>query len=316
MESIRLYMLCSVAKLVDRTFELMDCSVDARSISYAGIKDIVRLMAPYDETLPFTSKDMQKIFKGEEPLNGIRERFHPFHRFGKYYSMRPPDFAVTYVWGVDFRTQLPLYMESVRKYVESDGFVAGGIKRSFDEMTFWIDVFLVDQNSPEIIVKLVEDCSHIYSRTPHHVMFMSATILDRGWCLVEICYRAFAVQCEYTLANMNLTNLLSGSVNSFAAGHSSTSSLNQNETETFISQNKLPSLHFIDNIGTAIKTYADEKRNILQDMHVFNDKEMDLIKAIITTLFRDEATFNRVIRAFARGAVARLEKLYPPPVIK
>jgi hypothetical protein len=304
-------MMLRAVRLVDRALELMDCSLDARSITYTGIKEIVKLMAPDDSTKPFTSEEMRKIFTGEEPFNGQAEKFHPMERFEQFYSMRPPDFAVTYVWGVDFRKDLPLYLESVKQYVRSEMFVQSGIERSFDEMTFWIDIFFVDQNSSALITKLVEDCSHIYSRAPHHIMFMSGNILDRGWCLVEICYRVFAVQSEYAIPMANLTDLLSGSVRSYSMAHSSNISLKQHETETFISNNKLPSLHFIGDIKDGVKPYTEIKKNILQEMHVFNDAELNLIKDIITTLFRDEATFNRVIRAFARGAVAKLKKIYP-----
>ena len=192
--------------------------------------------------------------------------------------------------------------------------------RSFENMTFWVDILFVDQNpsgdSSGFIAKLVDDCSRIYARTPHHLIFMSGNILDRGWCLMEICYRAFAVQREFTLSTINLTNLLSGSVSGFASEHSSTVSLKQHLTETFISQNKLSSLHFIEDIGNDIRPYVSDDTNILQAMHVFEGKERGLIAEIVTILFRDEATFNRVIRAFARGAVARLDKLYPPPVRK
>ncbi len=42
-------------------------------------------------------------------------------------------------------------------------------------------------------------------------------------------------------------------------------------------------------------------------MHVFEGKEKALITEIETILFRDKATFNSVIRAFARGAVPQLD---------
>jgi hypothetical protein len=124
---IKLHMLCSAA--VGRKEELMDCPASARSITYEGIREIVKLMAPADEAAPFTSKDMQKIFQG---LNTAKNKFHPMEQFEQFYTMRPPDFAVTYVWGMDFRKRLPLYMESVERYVKSSGFVHGDIERKFE----------------------------------------------------------------------------------------------------------------------------------------------------------------------------------------
>jgi hypothetical protein len=177
-------------------------------------------------------------------------------------------------------------------------------------MTFWVDVLFVDQNSENIIDKLIADCNHVYVSSPHHVMFMSDNILDRGWCLVELCYRAFALQTEYTLSDMNLMDLMDGYVDRNTR-HTSTVSMRRNETERFISKNKLPSLHFISDITGAIKKYGYDGSDSLNDMHVFNDKERGLIKEITTILF-DEETFNNVVRAFARGAVSQLRKLYPP----
>jgi hypothetical protein len=309
-------MLCSsVETLVDRTAELMNCSIVARSITYAGIMEIVKLMAPADITKPFTSKDLQKILTGAEFFEGKKETFHPMKRFGKFYSMRPPDFAITYVWGMDLRTEFPLYIRSVEKYVLSGDFVHEGKVLRFDEMTFWIDILFVDQNpsgdSSGLIARLIEDCSRIYARTPHHLVFMSDKFLDRGWCLMEICYRAFAVQVEFTLATRNLTNLLSGSVSEFGVDHSSTITLKEHVTETFISKNKLSSLHFIKDIRNDIKPYVSVDKNILKAMHVFEGTEKALIPQIVTILFHDEYTFNRVIRAFATGALSQLDKLYP-----
>jgi hypothetical protein len=309
-------MLCSsVEALVDRTAELLNCSVVARSITYAGIKAIVELMAPSDESQPFTSKDLQRIFTGVVSFDGKTERFHPMQRYAKYYSMRPPDFAITYVWGTDLRKEFPLYIQSVEKYVRSGEFVHEGDKLRFDEMTFWIDILFVDQSpsgdASVLIAKLVEDCSRIYARTPHHLVFMSDKTLDRGWCLMEICYRAFAVQVEFTLSVFDLLRLLSGSGSGLRTVYSSTVTLKDGITETFIRRNKLPSLHFIKDIGSVISLYGLVDKNILQDMHVFEGKEKTLIAKIVTILFRDEATFNRVIHAFARGAVSQLDKLYP-----
>jgi hypothetical protein len=302
-------MLCS--RLVKRADELMDCPASARSITYEGIMEIVRFMAPADGDASFTSREMQQMCQGKTVCGGKTEQFHPMHRFEALYVMRPPDFAVTYVWGMDFRKQFPLYIQSVKRYVKSSGFVHDDIKRNFEEMTFWIDIFFVDQNLSNIIDKLINDCSRVYAQSPHHVIFMSDYILDRGWCLVEICYRAFALQKEYTLSETNLTNLMAGYVNSITTAHSSTVSLRQNQTETFISENKLPSLHFITDIAGAIEKYSHHESDSLNNMHVFNNDERGLIKNIVTTLF-DEETFNKIVRAFARRAVAQLKKLYPP----
>lgn len=309
-------MSCGVVDLLRRTDELLDCSVQARSITYAGIMEIVKLMAPSDLEAGFVSKDMQRMFMGIKPFNGVKEKFHPMCKFGEFYSMRPPDFAVTYVWGMDFRKQLPLYIKSVQDYVNQSEFKHHGTARRFEEMTFWVDIFFVDQNPPGdlsgLIARLVEDCSHVYAQAPHHLIFMSTKVLEKSWCLMEICYRTFAVQCEFTLSIIDLTNLLSGSVNSMMT-HSSTVTLRPDVTETFIHRNKLPSLHFIDDITAEISKYAADKSDIKRNMTAFDPRDLDLIGEIVTILFRDEATFNRVIRAFAKGAMHQLKKKYGPP---
>jgi len=289
---------------------LMDGPVSQRSITYAGIADIVKLMAPGDDDAPFTSHEMQKIFQGELPLNGVSKPFHPMQRFEGHYCMRPPDFAVTYVWGMDFRKQLPRYMDSVKKYVQSPGFVhdVEGIK--FEDMTFWVDVFFVDQNNSNLTVRLVEDCSHIYSRSLHHVIFMSDTILERGWCLVEICYRTFAVQKEYTLKTGDLINLLAGRPNIIPVVYSSTVSLRQGVSEKFISVNKLPSLHFIGGMQASLERYCRVSKQIVRDMRVYEDIERVRIREIINTLFPGDDTFDRVVHAFARGALLQLRKAH------
>jgi hypothetical protein len=293
---------------VARTFGLMEGPVSAISITYKGIADIVKLMAPSDSNESFTSHDMQKIFQGKALFDGEKKQFHPMRRFEGCYCKRPPDFAVTYVWGMDFRKQLPIYIDSVMRYVKSVGFDHGDTKREFEDMTFWVDVFFVDQNDSNITVKLVEDCSLIYSRSPHHVIFMSDTILERGWCLVEICYRTFAVQKEYTLDMVNLTNLLAGYSNSITVAHSSTVSLRQRVPEEFISVNKLPSLHFIGDMQASLERYDSVSKKIVRDMCVYEDIERVRIGEIINTLFPGDDTFDSVVRAFARGALLQLRK--------
>jgi hypothetical protein len=206
-------------------------------------------------------------------------------------------------------------MQSVQAYVNNATFVHVGETREFEKMTFWMDIFFVDQNpsaSPGLIALLIEDCSHVYAQTPHHAIFMSETILDRSWCLMEICYRVFAVKSEYTLSVIALTELLSGHVGEYIS-YSSNVTLKLGQTESFISRNKLPSLHFIKDIRGQINNYTLRGKDIKNDMSAYEIKDLEIIGQIVTILFNDDNTFNRVIRAFAAGAMHQLKKKYGPP---
>jgi hypothetical protein len=270
----------------------------------------------------FTSRDMKEIFTGEASLDGMNQSFHPMKRFVGCYSLRPPDFVITYMWSTDFLVEIPRYFESLKMYVESDKFVHHGNKKSvFEDMTFWMDIFFLDQNSTDLMDVIAEEMNCLYAFTPHHAVFMKEGILGRGWCVIEIGYRRFSVMTEFNIDRKSLLRMLvrfdSEFVKHFdSLGDSmiySDSKLFSNRSLKYwicdsIIYNKLPSMHFLGDMSSDL--LKSRNVGVLDNITSFDSGDVSHIQNTLDMLFHDKYSTTLYMHAFADGAVHELKMLY------
>ena len=274
------------------------------SLTYESIQSFVKLFAPDDKEASFSSHNMRAIFQGKAPLDGRFEKFHPKVRYARYYSDSAPDFALTYTWDTDFRKEMPHFFDSIRKMMDADESEGDEkFNKPFSELTFWLDIFFIDQNSnsEELIDTLVSDSNQIYSSATHHAIFLAPDTLRRGWCLVEIGYRAFAVMAEFRLNIDDLKRLLAGNVQS-GKKHFSTKSMRE-RSESYIVSKCLPLIV----VGTAASLVKDLfpyiSSEILQEMKTSHKPDRQKILEMLTQLFGSQREFDKVVHAFAEGAI-------------
>ena len=273
-----------------------------RSLSYESIQFFVKLFAPDNKEAPFSSHDMRAIFQGKVPLDGRCEKFHPKDRYHRLYSDSAPDFALTYTWDTDFRKEMPHFFDSIRKMMDADESEGDEkFNKTFSELTFWLDIFFINQNAEALIDTLVLDSNQIYSSATHHAIFLAPDTLRRGWCLVEIGYRAFAVMSEFRLKIDDLKRLLAGNIKS-EKKHFSTKSMRE-RSESYIVSKSLPCIV----VGTATSLVKDLfpyiSSEILQDMNTSYPSDRQRILEMLTQLFGSQGEFDKVVHAFAEGAI-------------
>jgi hypothetical protein len=272
----------------------------ARSLTYESIRSIVKELAPPNSVDPFTSHDMCKIFQGTAYFRGQKQKFHPKQRFVHLYRESPPDFALTYTWDTDFLTEMPVFMSNIKRLVNSN---QGSEKfsKKFDDMTFWVDIFFIDQNDTEALIhNLISDSNEIYSAAPHHAVLLAFDTLRRGWCLVEIGYRVYAVLAEFRLDMKDLKRMLSGVATD--KKHFSVKYMKE-FSESFIVSYRLPQIIFGDSSDLAKDLFPFMTSEILDNMRTTFPQDRDKICEILGHLFGDVAMFDSVIHEFASGAI-------------
>ena len=121
-----------------------------RSITYEGIVDVVKMFAPTDESLPFTKKDLHDIFTGEACTTTC-VKIDPKRdlRFQSHYKTKNPDIFVTHTWDLDLRHELPLFFEELYARLLETAFISSWDE--FQQLTFWFDILLCDQNSHNLV---------------------------------------------------------------------------------------------------------------------------------------------------------------------
>jgi hypothetical protein len=271
-------------------------------------------LAPLNQDAPFTSHHMREIFQGTAEYKGKKERFHPNRRFRSEYSESAPDFALTYTWDTDFRKEMPEYFSNIQKVVDSSQGPDKYTKR-FEDMTFWLDIFFIDQNDSALIDKLISDSSQIYTSASHHCVLLAFDTLRRGWCLVEIGYRAYGIMAEFRLKMKDLQRMLSGKAEE--KEHYSVKVL-QKVSEASIISHRLPQIIFGTSSDLTKDLFPFMASEILDNMKTSNESDRPRILEILTQLFEEKAAFDSVIHEFATGGIALVAKglngvRKPPP---
>jgi hypothetical protein len=246
---------------------------------------------------------MCKIFQGTTTFKGLNKQFHPKETFGSSYSVAAPDFALTYTWDTDFRKEMPQYFSKIKAMVDENQIGPMKYSKRFKEMTFWIDIFFIDQNaktSETLIDDLIQASNEIYSSAPHHAVFLTFDTLRRGWCLVEIGYRAFAIMNEFRLSMNNLKLLLAGKVTDNQ--HFSVKSMKW-FSEAHIVAHRLPQIIFGDSSYLTKDLFPFMDSEILGNMRTSKKQDEHRIFEILTQLFSSESAFDAVIHEFATGGI-------------
>ena len=220
------------------------------------------------------------------------------------YSESAPDFALTYTWDTDFRKEMPEYFSNIKDIVDSN---QGTEKYSkpFENMTFWLDIFFIDQNQKAFVDQLISDSNEIYTSALHHTVLLTFDTLRRGWCLVEIGYRAYAIMAEFRLKMGDLKRLLSGKATEKL--HYSVKFMRR-FPESFIVSHRLPQIIFGTSSDLSKDLFPFVESEILKYMKTSNDHDRPRILEILTELFETEEEFDSVIHDFATGCVQLVAK--------
>ena len=255
---------------------------------------IVHELAPINLDEAFTSSRMRGIFRGEIEFRGKYQKFHPKELFKPEYSENAPDAALTYTWDTDFRKEIPEYFSHIKEIVDSDK----NYSKKFQDMTFWIDIFFIDQNGDDLIDQLIFYSNEIYTTALHHFVLLAFDTLRRGWCLVEVGYRAYAIMAEFRLDLDDLKRMLSGRVTD--KEHYSVRYMKK-FSESFIVSQRLPQIIFGTSSDLNQDLFSFMGSEILNSMKTSNEKDRPRIFEILTELFGTTDDFDSVIHEFAFG---------------
>ena len=152
------------------------------------MQDLVEELHPLvGKCSTFTSNDLKSLFQGKK----LSPKFSPFQgKYKRFYSEREPDVVITYTWKTCLLSELPKFLD------EFEVLIGSICTMNNNSLTYWIDIFFVDQNEPDIVGAL-EKVERIYQRARFHAVFMSKSCFRRGWCLFEVAIRLKAVMDSY-----------------------------------------------------------------------------------------------------------------------
>lgn len=105
---------------------------------------------------------------------------HPAKAFPQHFSEDFPQGVLTYEWSSSMQKVLDVLKDTRVQEV------CGGSK-----LLFWIDILFIDQSSKNIPVQLAIAQAY-YIKCRWHIVAGSLSLLDRGWCIWELCLRARA----------------------------------------------------------------------------------------------------------------------------
>ena len=120
-----------------------------------------------------------------------RQGVHAKQVFGDLYSDEPPKAALTYEWTLSLNEVLdflnaPQIRECNRNHPGGEQ-----IPADMRELTIWMDIFFVDQNSSDMPGQMVMSEGK-YSGTLLHLVLGTATVGTRAWCVHEVGVRCRA----------------------------------------------------------------------------------------------------------------------------
>jgi hypothetical protein len=174
-----------------------------RSVTYDGLLALIAFYAPADAAANFTSKDLQAILTGSAPHAGRARQFllraEPHNM--PHFSVRKPDIAITYPWGMDLRRDLRRFLERLYWRLRRSGRVAS--REEYAGKTFWFDILFNDQNSKDIVLDL-NASQKIFEEAWVHAVLLVRDPLSRGWVLFELGVRVWAVAKEFGLDHATL----------------------------------------------------------------------------------------------------------------
>ena len=96
---------------------------------------------------------------------------------------------LTYQWSMDMGNENGLLR--VLKDPQVQQAWSSDRKRTGSSLLVWIDVFFIDQLSKNVVVELAISQEY-YILCENHIVAGLPTLLERGWCLWELCLRAYS----------------------------------------------------------------------------------------------------------------------------
>ncbi len=144
-----------------------------KSISLQSLKTLLQRLSE-DNNLEGPEKITSNWIRDQLIGKDGTMRKHPAKQYPELFSTSDPEVAVTYMWlmGLD----------------EGKGLLS--LAKDMDEnLTIWLDVLFIDQLSTNIPLNLAK-AQEVFGLSKHHWVFGTPELLERGWCLFELCLRA------------------------------------------------------------------------------------------------------------------------------
>ena len=230
--------------------------------------------------IPFTSTYLQNLFQGKrlklqneelvwESSADSDSRFHPFDKYSDMYSTEDPLVVISYRWDMCLLTELPYFILRFEQKIGKSN------------LSYWIDIFMNDQNSSDHEMKQqLDNADYFYSFATYHAVFVAHNTFSRVWINHEISTRlkSVAIRGGYT------TEQLMEAVRTGA-------------------DSMLPILVYdpmITDIESDLKNKSD---NRFHDMEAFDMSDKTMIQAKILANFGSDNNFNEMMSEFTGAAL-------------
>ncbi len=122
--------------------------------------------------------------------------------FGDLYSDTEPVAALTYEWTLSFNDILGFLSAPQIRECNACHPKCEPIPEDRQELTLWMDIFFVDQNSMDMPRELLS-MEDKYCKARFHLVLGTATVSMRAWCLHEIGVRCKASKISHLLKSVN-----------------------------------------------------------------------------------------------------------------
>ena len=233
--------------------------------------------------IPFTSTYLRNLFQGKrlklqnEKLDwessankdDSDSRFHPFDKYSDMYSTEDPLVVISYRWDMCLLTELPYFILRFEQKIGKSN------------LSYWIDIFMNDQNSSDHEMKQqLDNADYFYSFATYHAVFVAHNTFSRVWINHEISTRlkSVAIRGGYT------TEQLMEAVRTGA-------------------DSMLPILVY-DPMFTDIESDLKNKSdNRFHDMEAFDMSDKTMIQAKILANFGSDNNFNEMMSEFTGAAL-------------
>ena len=233
--------------------------------------------------IPFTSTYLRNLFQGKrlklqnEKLDwessankdDSDSRFHPFDKYSDMYSTEDPLVVISYRWDMCLLTELPYFILRFEQKIGKSN------------LSYWIDIFMNDQNSSDHEMKQqLDNADYFYSFATYHAVFVAHNTFSRVWINHEISTRlkSAAVRGGYTTEQLM-------------------------EAVRIGADSMLPILVYdprITDIESDLKNKSDDR---FHDMEAFDMSDKTMIQAKILANFGSDNNFKKMMSDFTAAAL-------------
>ena len=246
---------------------------------------------------------MRAIFRGEADHPEFKRRkFHPRDKFPHFYSSDPPDYAISYPWDLDLRTEIDKFFQACKsraQYVDQ-----------FENVTFWVDICFIDQNSENIENELLISQEQ-YRTAMGHLLFMARRPLARGWILFELAFRLFSIMTEFGLTfeeTLRYLTFMVGDGSVSGSGDSPSNKFQSRRTFKEYSLDHILNVSFpqiiicegITDLQTDLYDYCGKET--FSNMKTFKLEDKKMLQDRLRLLVGSEGRINQFINQLSMGA--------------